>query len=208
MRTPRCGGGGVGGGRAQVPPIADGHHSYANALAAQGKHERAAEAYRTANRLAPEKDSLYENLGLTLADLCDWHGYAELKARLARLAKEGRAGRGMALLSMLLWDSASLHRRCAELAARTYSRGEKAPPSLKPRARKSARIRIAYVSADFRRHPIARLTAGRAQPDRPAARGDRRAASGREHRCTGEERGLTVQQRGGWARQRLTAPTD
>jgi len=143
------------------PQIAEGHHTYGNALAAQGKHERAAEAYRTAVRLAPAEDGLYENLALTLTDLCDWSGHAELSARLAKLVKEGRAGRGLSLLSMLLWDSPSLHRRCAELAASTYAQREKAPPPpSKARARRSARIRVAYVSADFRRHPIARLTAG------------------------------------------------
>jgi predicted O-linked N-acetylglucosamine transferase (SPINDLY family) len=143
------------------PQIGEGHHTYGNALAALGKHRQAADAYRAAIRLAPGEDSLYENLGLTLTDLCAWDGHAELTGRLAKLVKDGRAGRGMPLLSMLLWDDGSLHRRSAELAARTYAQGEKAalaPP--RPRTRRGARIRVAYVSADFRRHPVARLVAG------------------------------------------------
>jgi protein O-GlcNAc transferase len=92
--------------------------------------------------------------------LCDWDGHQARLATLSRHMEQGRFERGMPLICMLFWDRASLHRLCADLAARHYAAGRTLAPLPKPSTRKGGRIRIAYVSADFRRHPVTRLVAG------------------------------------------------
>jgi protein O-GlcNAc transferase len=87
--------------------------------------------------------------------LCAWDDFDARRARFAAVAEQGHVERGMAMTSMLISDSAALHRRCAELTARCYTGGRKlaVPPRLA--VRKGGRPRIAYISADFRQHPVA-----------------------------------------------------
>jgi len=176
------------------PDIAEGRHSYGNALLAQGRPQLAVEEYRAAIRLAPTQVGPYENLARVLSDLkefqaacdvcerilkldpssgaahyllarsrqmlCAWDGHDVQRAKLAMLVEQGEAVPGMALVSMHLWDDAGLHRRFAEVAARCESAGKNTTHPRKLSARRSGRIRVAYVSADYREHPMARLTGG------------------------------------------------
>src|SRR5262249_50712761 len=89
--------------------------------------------------------------------LCLWDGFGARRARFAAVAHQGHGERGMAMTSMLISDDAALHRRCAELTVRCYTGGRKLPAPPRLPVRRTGRPRIAYVSADFRQHPVASL---------------------------------------------------
>jgi protein O-GlcNAc transferase len=91
--------------------------------------------------------------------LCLWDDFGARRARFAAVAEQGHVERGMAMTSMLISDDAALHRRCAELTARCYTGGRKLPAPPRLAARRTGRPRIAYVSADFRQHPVGSMVA-------------------------------------------------
>jgi predicted O-linked N-acetylglucosamine transferase (SPINDLY family) len=100
---------------------------------------------------------LYQTMGRQR--LCLWEDHEAQRARAADLVRRGHAVFGMALAGMMLWDDADLHGRCAELTKGLHASGAEtfSPPRF--RVRSNGRIRVAYVSADYRRHPMAGLTA-------------------------------------------------
>jgi protein O-GlcNAc transferase len=130
---------------------ADAFYNRGNAFAALRRYELAAESYRGALRISP--GDINALAGLTSAGLatCDWQATAELPRLLAAHIQRGESGVGpFALLGHC--DDPALLLRCAEsFVARQAS----APPSW-PRfdrgRRGDGKIRIAYLSADFRAH--------------------------------------------------------
>jgi predicted O-linked N-acetylglucosamine transferase (SPINDLY family) len=99
---------------------------------------------------------LYQTMGRQR--LCLWEEHETRHSRAAHLVRRGHAVFGMALAGMMLWDDADLHGRCAELTKELHASRAAAPPSPRLPVRKSGRIRLAYVSADYRQHPMAGLT--------------------------------------------------
>jgi predicted O-linked N-acetylglucosamine transferase (SPINDLY family) len=98
--------------------------------------------------------------GRMLAALCccDWSGYAEQLDRIERATRSGlRATSAFVLLATL--DAPELQRQ----SALTWI-AEEAPPVAQPLwtgvpHRNHSRIRVAYVSGDFREHPVAHIMA-------------------------------------------------
>lgn len=89
--------------------------------------------------------------------LCDWTQY---EARVAELIHS--IERGLPLVAPLwclaLTDSSSLQQQCARIFSAHQLRPR--PPPLPPVGRRRHdRLRVAYVSSDFREHPVARLLA-------------------------------------------------
>ena len=99
-------------------------------------------------------------LAMARQRLCIWDGHEARLAMAAELVTRGHIVRGMALSSMLFWDDAGLHRRCAELTSKFYAPRGKLPDPPRLSGSKTGRARIAYVSADFRQHPVASLIGG------------------------------------------------
>jgi protein O-GlcNAc transferase len=92
-------------------------------------------------------------------ELCDWHGYA---ARLQALHTAIDAGNGMrdtALLSLRTWDDCDVHKRASEAEARFHGVAEPRAVNQEP-IKRGPVIRLAYVSGDFRNHPMPRLITG------------------------------------------------
>jgi protein O-GlcNAc transferase len=133
------------------PDDADAFYNRGNAFAALRRHELAAESYRGALRISPEDANALA--GLTSAGLatCDWQATAELPRRLAAHIDRGESALGpFALLSHC--DDPALLLRCAEnFVARQVGRPQP-PPHLDRAKRRNGKIRIAYLSADFRAH--------------------------------------------------------
>ncbi|MBO0764570.1 MAG: tetratricopeptide repeat protein [Hyphomicrobiaceae bacterium] len=92
--------------------------------------------------------------------LCHWEAYEPRLAKLAELIERGETMLGFAFTSLQLWDDARLHRRCAALEIGLHGSRAKAPAPARLRARHNDRIRVAYVSADFRKHPVTLLMTG------------------------------------------------
>lgn len=120
------------------------------------QYARAAADFRESLRIDPERPYLLGQLAHCLRHCCDWRASTEVSERLIRAVRSGkRADFPFSFLSIS--DSAVDQRICAE----TYVR-DKFPGSspVAPRAAAHDRIRLVYMSSDFRDHPIAYLTVG------------------------------------------------
>jgi predicted O-linked N-acetylglucosamine transferase (SPINDLY family) len=148
------------------PDLADGWSNLGNALERVGQLEDARAPLMRACDLAPANGRARAALISLRRKLCDWDG---LDGEVRRLGDLIRAGGGeapapFATLSLDLSPEEQL------LAARAHGRaivGKVARwsgriPPLAPRipAAPGARLRIGYLSPDFRDHPIAHLMAG------------------------------------------------
>lgn len=128
------------------------------ALQHQAAHEEAASSFERAWQLAP---LLPEALGALLharQHCADWRDQSALHSQLrAALARGERAAQPFACLAAL--DEPALQLRCAQLQATQWPQHQAAP--LRRAVKQSpARLRIAYLSADFHDHATAHLMAG------------------------------------------------
>jgi predicted O-linked N-acetylglucosamine transferase (SPINDLY family) len=140
------------------PQFAEAYRNRASALASIKRHEEAIADFDRALALRPgyvgvAGDRLYAKL-----HLCDWNGYDEACTRVTAGVRNGRAD--IAPFSFLaVSTSPDDQLRCA----RAWVSGH-CPPSSAPVWRGEPydhdRIRVAYVSADFRQHPMSVLIAG------------------------------------------------
>ena len=107
-------------------------------------------------------DPTYTNaLGLLLHEqqhLCDWSNYQSLSSQIIEGIRAGRrACNSLALMSIL--DSAKDQQLAAQIFARHYCPKQAISYWQGVRYRHK-KIRLAYVSPDFREHPVAHLMAG------------------------------------------------
>jgi predicted O-linked N-acetylglucosamine transferase (SPINDLY family) len=107
--------------------------------------------------------SALDGLVWTLRRLCRWDGLAELTRDLVAIAETPERIEGLAKLSpfrsLSLPLSPGAQRRIAEHHARGLGTGRAAAPASPPRATEGP-LRIGYMSADFRDHPVGHLIAG------------------------------------------------
>ncbi len=129
-------------GRAQL------HHS-------RGEPERAAADYASAVQIAPERDFLAGDLLYHRLLCADWHDLDRLLGGISTGIAQGQA-RAFAFPLLAVVDDPALHRSAAELVTqRLY------PPSATrlrpPPPHRQDKLRVGYISADFRDHPVADL---------------------------------------------------
>jgi len=118
----------------------------------------ASEAFQKAAGLQPDLPTLLGWLALTRAKLALWEGEEELHGQILQGLLEGRlTSTPFALLAFC--DDPERQRRCAELRASLLASPSPAPVVPQAPERPSGRLRIAYVSPDFRTHPVAQLMA-------------------------------------------------
>ncbi len=129
----------------------------ATALRALNRLEEAADTYARLLAIAPGYEYALGNHLFARAGACDWSGRAAQIATLtAKIISQERVCQPLALLSIS--DSAALQLQCARrFVADRY-------PAAAPLARRArathARVRVAYLSADFHDHPVSYLLAG------------------------------------------------
>jgi protein O-GlcNAc transferase len=139
------------------PGFAGVFHNRGNLLQTLGRHEEAAHCFQRLLELAPDADFALGNLCHSMRHVCDWREYdAHAKAVSAGVRAGRRVIRPFALLSTT--GSASEHLQCARTYARYINSAAVAPLWTGERYGHE-RIRIAYVSADFRDHVISHLVA-------------------------------------------------
>ncbi|MCC6302916.1 MAG: tetratricopeptide repeat protein, partial [Gammaproteobacteria bacterium] len=143
---------------ALAPDFAGGHYNLGLVLFAQHKPDEAEASYRRAIALAPDYVEAHANLGTTLTGLGRTDEAMRSFERALALAPDSDGAHSARLYAMLYLAEttpAALRAAQREFAARC-----EAP--LKPHRRPHAntreperRLRIGYVSADFRRHSVA-----------------------------------------------------
>jgi protein O-GlcNAc transferase len=126
-------------------------------VALQGlkRHQEALAVFERVLAVRPDRLTALIGLATSALDVCDWR----LAARAARELKARVGEQGVTIapfLFLLCTDDPSLQLQCASNFVR--NRPSVAPPSSHNRWRHE-KIRIAYLSADFRNHPMAHLTA-------------------------------------------------
>jgi predicted O-linked N-acetylglucosamine transferase (SPINDLY family) len=141
---------------ADLPHI---HEKLGDCLRQVGRLDEAVSHYYRAAELAPDNSLALSSAVETARKLCDWSRIEALQARLMALAAAGKVIEP--LLAMHVTDDPALLLK----AARGYWNALVAPnvkptppaPSRPHRAGK--RVRVGYLSADFRRHPMVSVIA-------------------------------------------------
>jgi predicted O-linked N-acetylglucosamine transferase (SPINDLY family) len=142
------------------PAYADAYYNLANTLKAQGKLEEAVAYYRKALALRPDFVEAENQLMHQLQYLCDWTGLEELYARQRHLIRTNSSAK-IAPFTLLAIPSSPMEQlRCA-----TNWAANSLAPLMRLRERlgfhftrvPKPRLRIGYLSGDFRHHAIARL---------------------------------------------------
>jgi protein O-GlcNAc transferase len=133
------------------PKDAEAHYNRGVALSGMKRLREAFACHKTALALRPtHADAAGAAFGLA-AVLCDWQGWEE---RAADITTRIRSGAAIAPLVVLAFsDDPSLQARAARNVAMTF------PPitvtaTLSPGRAMRSRIRLAYLSADFRNHVV------------------------------------------------------
>jgi len=123
-----------------------------------GQLPQAVDCYRQALALRPDYPEAHGNMFYLLRQQCDWRDYALHTGTIVEDVAAGKSGHGpFAFLSVT--DSAPAQLQCAESHAK-QQRLSGLTPLWNGQHYRHEKIRVAYVSADFREHAAAYLTAG------------------------------------------------
>ncbi|HKA39088.1 MAG TPA: tetratricopeptide repeat protein [Burkholderiales bacterium] len=139
------------------PDDVDALNNRGDALQAMGRREELIENYRALVRARPDHDYALGHLLRAQLQCCDWTGYEDTAGRVTRAVRaDKRAHTPFDFL--VISDSADDQLRCAQaFVADKYP----APhPLWRGERYRHDRIRVAYLSADFRSHAVAYLIAG------------------------------------------------
>ncbi|WP_188260433.1 tetratricopeptide repeat protein [Azospirillum tabaci] len=124
------------------------------ALKGQDNLAVAAEVYRRALRIAPQNPTATVGLIQTKQRSCDWSSFDDDAVELESIASQGVPVQA----SMMLSHRVSARSLLA--AARAHAQTIRSKPvRLKPKPARTAVATIAYLSNDFRQHPVAQLLA-------------------------------------------------
>lgn len=119
------------------------------------QYELAAADFEASRRIDPDRAYLLGQLNHCLRHCCDWRASTKVTAEITQAIRAGRRADFPFSFLSVSGDTAD-QRRCAETFVR-----DKYPASTPTPVREGGkRVRIAYMSSDFRDHPIAYLTAG------------------------------------------------
>jgi protein O-GlcNAc transferase len=142
-----------------APTSPNGYFNLAKVLSAARNHQEAAAAWEEVARREPGLLEPLLRISESRQTLCEWTEYEAKVEALKTVLGRGRAANpevtpGAAFWSLIHSDDTVLHRRSTEFESDPKSSTALFPPR---RVRPGARIRLAYLSADFRNHPTAKL---------------------------------------------------
>ncbi len=135
----------------------EGHANRAHILRDRKLYRAAIESFGRAADLNGGHGFLY---GLRLhlkMQICDWTDFAQEAATLRGMIERGESATPP-LTALAVYDSLTLHRKSAYIWVRDSFPANPTLGSFLPRAAHK-KIRLAYFSMDFRRHPVAYLMA-------------------------------------------------
>jgi protein O-GlcNAc transferase len=136
------------------PNFAEGLYVQGNILRDMGRMEDALAGYEQALAANPAHPHALNGMAQAALSLCDWPRAAALAPRLKESIETGRA-LIQPFVMLGYTDDAALQRRCAETyVRRTVTRTS---PLADGKRYGHAKIRLAYLSADFHQHPTAQL---------------------------------------------------
>jgi predicted O-linked N-acetylglucosamine transferase (SPINDLY family) len=139
------------------PDFAIAHYNLAVALIVQDRLSEAIASLRRAMELEPGNVEALATWFELIQRICDWSGYRKNEASVRNALVRQPA---ISTAFVMLWLSSTPQERfkCARRVAAKIA-VSKSTMLPHPRPRPSERIRLGYLSADFRRHPVAYLIA-------------------------------------------------
>jgi len=139
------------------PQHVEAYYSLGDTLNRLHQHDEAIGYLKHALLLNPQHTNAFCSLTLTLRRICDWSQFDEIKNRYVQWNLS--ASRPLLPFSFLMWsDDPEAQQQCARAYTEASIKKELQPINAIPPAN-SSRIKIAYISSDFREHPVAHLTA-------------------------------------------------
>jgi predicted O-linked N-acetylglucosamine transferase (SPINDLY family) len=142
-----------------APNYIEAHINYGHLLEQQGRYAQALEHYQVAYRRAPDLDLLAGYITQAKSMLCDWSDLDSLCSKIKKQIERGHVPCSpLALLS--LTDDSKLSLQLAQSFTQQHTKTPQVE-SWQPKAhRPEQKIRIGYISSDFREHPVAYLMVG------------------------------------------------
>ncbi|HMK88289.1 MAG TPA: tetratricopeptide repeat protein [Methylocystis sp.] len=137
------------------PDYAMAHSNRGGLLAELKRLEEAAQSYERAIALNPHEKWAFGGLAACLGRMCDWDKRPFIVERL----KDAIAAGDLAIepfLTLGYLDDPALLRACSEKFVKSEI-GEAPPPLRRGESWRNEKIRVAFLSADFRDHPMAVL---------------------------------------------------
>lgn len=142
---------------ALAPQRIDTLHNRGQTLVLLRRYEEAIPAFEAVLTIEPANPSASAGLANCRLLTCDWQGVAQIAERARKAAHGGDWSLLDPFAALCIFDAPADHLKYA----RAYVR-RSAPPAVQPlqgrTARASDRIRVAYLSSDFRNHPVVHLT--------------------------------------------------
>lgn len=120
-----------------------------------GQIPQAIACYEQTLQLQADYPEAYGNLSYLHMERCDWRDYDARRAAILAAIARGQKGYGTLQL-LALSDSASLQQRCAQLHA-AHNHPAMPTPLHDGKPYHHKKIRLAYLSADFRDHAVSYL---------------------------------------------------
>jgi protein O-GlcNAc transferase len=141
-----------------TPQSAEAHFGRGAALSSLGRHEEAVPSFAKAIELDPNSPYAVGSLMQSRLEQCDWQGWAAGVAAVNSAVASNLLA-SIPLLFLVISDSPQAQLSCAREYARDCC------PAVQPavwsgQRWQHPRIKVAYVSADIREHPVSQLLAG------------------------------------------------
>ena len=136
------------------PDSAASWHNRGMSLAELGEFEQAAQDYSRALEIQPDMPDARGNLVLARLNCCDWRGLEEERRRIADSLTEGKPAI-VPFGNLFISGSPADQLKCARLWMARHA--SQPAPVWRGENYAHERLRVAYVSGDFRNHPVARL---------------------------------------------------
>ena len=138
------------------PTLAQAFFSRGNVLRALGRLAQALESFDAALTLEPSSATFQFNRELLRLETCNWAGAEKFAQRIRDLVIAGEGGvQPFACISYV--SDPAIQLRCARNFAKQMQLEQATPMRSVPKQR--PKLRIAYLSADFRNHAVARTIA-------------------------------------------------
>ncbi len=119
--------------------------------------QEARRCFQSALQVNPGHSNALSQLAICLRQLCDWRDFDITKKALTQWQDSAKVVPNA--FSFLMWsDDPAAQQQCARAYTKSLIPKELKPINAMPTA-DGERIKIAYLSADFRDHPVAHLTA-------------------------------------------------
>jgi predicted O-linked N-acetylglucosamine transferase (SPINDLY family) len=133
-------------------------NNYGNALMLLNRHEEAADVFSKLMSLAPEYDYAVGNLFHSQLHCCNWSNYTQILEKIIQLTQKGKPV-SLPFAFLAISNSPSDQLKCAQTHINNKYPLSPSPLSSGKRY-KHGKIRLAYISADFREHAVSYLMVG------------------------------------------------